>query len=64
MIGAWAKIASANTGRASIIAGAAGNPPRRLNRCGEVAEGADCAILLDINNIHVSSVNHGFDPEA
>lgn len=27
-----------------------------------VAERADCAILLDINNIHVSAVNHGFDP--
>ncbi len=28
---------------------------------GEVAQRADCAILLDINNIYVSSVNHGFD---
>ena len=28
----------------------------------EVVERADCAILLDINNIYVSSVNHGFDP--
>jgi uncharacterized protein (UPF0276 family) len=28
----------------------------------EVAQRADCAILLDINNIYVSSVNHGFDP--
>jgi uncharacterized protein (UPF0276 family) len=28
----------------------------------EVAERADCAILLDINNIYVSSVNHGFEP--
>ena len=27
-----------------------------------VAQRADCAILLDINNIYVSSVNHGFDP--
>jgi uncharacterized protein (UPF0276 family) len=26
-----------------------------------VAERADCDILLDINNIYVSSVNHGFD---
>ncbi len=26
-----------------------------------VAERADCGILLDVNNIHVSSVNHGFD---
>jgi uncharacterized protein (UPF0276 family) len=27
----------------------------------EVVQRADCAILLDINNIYVSSVNHGFD---
>jgi uncharacterized protein (UPF0276 family) len=29
----------------------------------EVAARADCAILLDVNNIYVSSVNHGFDPD-
>jgi hypothetical protein len=27
----------------------------------EVAERADCLILLDVNNIYVSSVNHEFD---
>jgi uncharacterized protein (UPF0276 family) len=27
-----------------------------------VAEEADCLILLDINNVHVSGVNHEFDP--
>ncbi|HEX3913936.1 MAG TPA: DUF692 domain-containing protein [Steroidobacteraceae bacterium] len=27
-----------------------------------VAGRADCDVLLDINNIYVSSVNHGFDP--
>ena len=27
----------------------------------EVAQRADCDILLDVNNIYVSSVNHGFD---
>ena len=27
-----------------------------------IAEQADCLILLDINNIYVSSFNHGFDP--
>jgi len=27
-----------------------------------VAEQADCLILLDVNNIYVSSVNHEFDP--
>jgi hypothetical protein len=31
---------------------------------GEVARRADCAILLDINNIYVSSVNHRFDPSS
>jgi len=30
----------------------------------EVAVRADCAILLDINNIYVSSINHGFDALA
>src|SRR5580700_2247612 len=28
----------------------------------EVVEGADCGILLDVNNIYVSSMNHSFDP--
>src|SRR5439155_180442 len=27
-----------------------------------VAERADCLILLDVNNIYVSAVNHEFDP--
>ncbi|HVT05309.1 MAG TPA: DUF692 domain-containing protein [Thermoanaerobaculia bacterium] len=27
-----------------------------------VAEEADCGLLLDVNNIYVSSFNHGFDP--
>ena len=31
---------------------------------GEVTERADCGILLDVNNIYVSSVNHGFDPRV
>lgn len=30
----------------------------------EVAERADCLILLDINNIYVSAFNHNFDPHA
>jgi uncharacterized protein (UPF0276 family) len=29
-----------------------------------VAAAADCGILLDVNNIWVSGVNHGFDPYA
>ena len=28
----------------------------------EVVERADCGILLDVNNIYVSSENHSFDP--
>jgi uncharacterized protein (UPF0276 family) len=28
----------------------------------EVARQADCGLLLDVNNVYVSSVNHGFDP--
>ncbi|MHC4924759.1 MAG: MbnB/TglH/ChrH family RiPP precursor modification enzyme, partial [Planctomycetota bacterium] len=27
-----------------------------------IAEEADCMLLLDVNNVYVSSVNHGFDP--
>ena len=28
----------------------------------EVAERADCGILLDVNNVYVSATNHGFNP--
>lgn len=31
---------------------------------GAVAERADCGLLLDVNNVYVSAVNHGFSPEA
>ncbi len=31
---------------------------------GAMAEAADCGLLLDVNNVYVSSVNHGFDPAA
>lgn len=27
-----------------------------------IAEEADCELLLDVNNVYVSAVNHGFDP--
>lgn len=30
----------------------------------ELANGADCALLLDVNNIYVSSKNHGFSAQA
>ena len=29
---------------------------------GEVARRADCGLLLDVNNVYVSAMNHGFDP--
>jgi uncharacterized protein (UPF0276 family) len=29
-----------------------------------MAEAADCGLLLDVNNVHVSAFNHGFDPVA
>jgi len=31
---------------------------------GAVAQEADCLLLLDVNNVYVSSVNHGFDARA
>ena len=29
-----------------------------------LAEEADCGLLLDVNNVYVSSFNHGFDPRT
>jgi len=29
-----------------------------------MAREADCGLLLDVNNVYVSSINHGFDPRA
>jgi len=31
---------------------------------GRLAEAADCGLLLDVNNVHVSAFNHGFDAAA
>jgi uncharacterized protein (UPF0276 family) len=30
----------------------------------QLADEADCDLLLDVNNVYVSSVNHDFDPRA
>ncbi|NOZ02324.1 MAG: DUF692 domain-containing protein [Deltaproteobacteria bacterium] len=30
----------------------------------EVVKRADCGLLLDVNNIYVNAVNHGYDPHA
>jgi uncharacterized protein len=40
----------------------AGDSMREWEFLGRVAEEADCALLLDVNNLYVSSKNHGFDP--
>ncbi|SRR5579875_247145 len=29
----------------------------------EILEQADCGLLLDVNNLYVNAINHGFDPE-
>ncbi len=29
-----------------------------------VVEEADCGLLLDVNNVYVNSINHGYDPRA
>src|SRR5262249_28332157 len=31
---------------------------------GRLAEEADCALLLDVNNVYVSCRNHGWDPKT
>lgn len=31
---------------------------------GAILAGSDCGLLLDVNNVYVNSINHGYDPEA
>src|SRR4051812_2432107 len=40
----------------------AGDTMREWEFLGRLCEAADCALLLDVNNVYVSSKNHGFDP--
>jgi uncharacterized protein (UPF0276 family) len=40
----------------------AGTSMREWEFLARLAEDADCAILLDVNNVFVSAFNHGFDP--
>lgn len=40
----------------------AGDTLREWEFLAAMAEEADCGLLLDVNNVYVSSVNHGFDP--
>ena len=41
---------------------AVGAQMRELDFVRAVLESADCDLLLDVNNIYVNSVNHGYDP--
>ena len=40
----------------------AGATMREWEFIARMAEAADCGLLLDVNNVYVSSVNHDFDP--
>ncbi|MDD2925854.1 DUF692 domain-containing protein [Rhodoferax sp.] len=40
----------------------AGNDMPEWDFVGEMLRRTDCELLLDVNNVYVSSVNHGFDP--
>lgn len=43
---------------------APGQEMSELEFISTVLEEADCDLLLDVNNVWVNSVNHGYDPEA
>jgi uncharacterized protein (UPF0276 family) len=40
----------------------AGSTMKEWEFLARLADEADCALLLDVNNVYVSSYNHGFDP--
>jgi len=42
----------------------AGSQMKEWEFLGRLAEDADCALLLDVNNVYVSAFNHGFDPKT
>jgi uncharacterized protein len=42
----------------------AGASMREWEFLARLADEADCALLLDVNNVFVSAYNHGFDPET
>jgi uncharacterized protein (UPF0276 family) len=48
----------------STYAEFAGSTMKEWEFLARLAEDADCGILLDVNNVYVSSRNHGFDPKA
>ncbi|MEM7389695.1 MAG: DUF692 family multinuclear iron-containing protein, partial [Pseudomonadota bacterium] len=43
--------------------GAPGQQMTELEFTNAVLEEADCKLLLDVNNIYVNSINHGYDAE-
>ena len=43
---------------------APGQQMAEIDFIGEVLTSADCGLLLDVNNIYVNAVNHGYEPEA
>ncbi|HLH56575.1 MAG TPA: DUF692 domain-containing protein, partial [Verrucomicrobiae bacterium] len=47
----------------STYAGFTGSTLTEWEFLSRMAEEADCGLLLDVNNVYVSSVNHDFDPE-
>ena len=47
----------------STYAGFTGSTLSEWEFISRMAEEADCGLLLDVNNVYVSSVNHDFDPE-
>lgn len=47
---------------ASYYTPAPGSEMQEIDFINAVLEKADCELLLDINNIHVNSVNHRYDP--
>ncbi len=42
----------------------AGKAMREWEFLARLADEADCALLLDVNNVFVSAYNHGFDPQT
>jgi len=46
----------------SSYVGYAGDELNEWEFLAALAERADCLLLLDVNNVYVNSVNHGFDP--
>ncbi len=48
----------------SSYAGFTGSTMTEWEFLARMADESNCGLLLDVNNVYVSSVNHGFDPET